>query len=222
MLHQDTMTRQQGPGMQPTYGNAAPTLQALGFSLDTMTTRLSDLETKSQQEESRVSDLLRVHLTRETRASKVQVSNVQTRLSEIEMLLGLSSTRNKSNKWREIGSQTVVLDHEIPDDIMPFQLPKDVYSIVATCGWTSKPFWIALLVIFGLQVSLLVLLLLDQIGLEDDNVLGTPANVEVIVRAAQVLALVIALFSQSDLRQGIEGISEGLPDIYQEIGRAHV
>ena len=172
-----------------------------------------DLDEKPQQNESRHSDLL--HVQAAPRVSAIQVSNVQSRLLEIEMLLGLSSTRNKSNKWREIGSQTVVLDHEIPDDIMPLQLPKDVYSIVATCGWTSKPFWIALLVIFGLQVSLLVLLLLDQIGLEDDNVLGTPANVEVIVRAAQVLALVIALFSQSDLRQGIEGISEGLPDIYQ-------
>ncbi|CAJ1963880.1 unnamed protein product [Cylindrotheca closterium] len=152
---------------------------------------------------------------KESRISAVEVSNVQSRLLEIEMLLGLSSIRNKANKWRKIGSQQIVLDSEIPDDIIPFQLPKDVYSIVATCGASSPSFWIALLVIFGLQISLLVLLLLDQIGLEDDNVLGTPANVEVIVRAAQVLALVIALFSQSDLRQGVEGISEGLPGIYQ-------
>ncbi|CAJ1928117.1 unnamed protein product [Cylindrotheca closterium] len=180
-------------------------------------TQQHDLEAKPQKEESRASDLLQVHPPRgkESRISAVEVSNVQSRLLEIEMLLGLSSTRNKANKWRKIGSQQLVLDSDIPDDIMPFQLPKDVYSIVATCGVSSPSFWIALLVIFGLQISLLVLLLLDQIGLEDDNVLGTPANVEVIVRAAQVLALVIALFSQSDLRQGVEGISEGLPDIYQ-------
>jgi len=227
LLWQRNMTQQQDvprrntideedPSAQPS-SNVVPNddpLQALGFSVETMTTRLSDLEARSQKAESRVSDL-QVKLTQEPRASKIQVSNLQSRLAEIEMLLGLTSMRNHSNKWRKIGSNEVVLDQEIPGDIMPFLLPKDVYSIVATCDWKSKSFWIALLVIFGLQVSLLVLLLLDQIGIEDDNILGTPANVELIVRAAQILALVIALFSQSDLRQGIEGISEGLPDIYQ-------
>ena len=35
------------------------------------------------------------------------------------------------------------------------------------------------------------------------------------VRAAQVLALVIALFSQGDLRKGIEGLTLGVPTLYQ-------
>lgn len=191
--------------VQPSH-DTAPALQALA-------TRLSNLEEKSRKAESRASELQAQH-SRESRASQIHVSNAESRLAEIGMLLGLSSTWNQST-WRTIGSNHVVLDKDFPVNAMPFQLPKDVFSIVATCKWKSISFWIALLIIFGFQISLLVLLLIDQTATEDDNVLGAPANVELTVRAAQVLALIIASFNQSDLRQGIEGISEGLPGMYQ-------
>lgn len=188
-------------------------------SSSSVTKRLSDLEERSQSAESRISDL-QMALAKEIQSSEAIISKMESRLSQFEIRLQSSSTQSKVPIWRRIGSNEVVEESRLPADYQSriILLPTDVYSIVATRDWSSFAFWISLLVIFGFQFSLLVLLPLNLIGVEDNNLLGAPANVELAVRAAQALALVIALFSQGDLRKGMEGLALGRPTIYQMQG----
>ena len=85
-----------------------------------------------------------------------------------------------------------------------FQLPQDIYTVLATKKMTSKPSWLSLLVV-AVQFTLLTLLLMDTLSDgTKDNQLGLPSNVETIVHIAQALAIIIALLTQDDLRIGIE------------------
>lgn len=92
-----------------------------------------------------------------------------------------------------------------------YQIPMDIYSVVSAWKWSSRPFWIALVVI-SIQILLLSLLLVDQIGSTGASALVVfPANVPAIVHASQALATVIAIFDQDDLRSAIENYFDGLP-----------
>ncbi|CAJ1955621.1 unnamed protein product [Cylindrotheca closterium] len=123
-----------------------------------------------------------------------------------------------TTSWRKIGSNEVDTDPEVG----VFQLSNDLYSVLATAKWTSRPFWFSLLVIFGFQFTLLCLLGFYQADLYNtktartvDNPLNVPPNVEAPVRWAQALILVVALFSQSDLLGGVENLSLGMPASYR-------
>jgi hypothetical protein len=72
------------------------------------------------------------------------------------------------------------------------------------------------LCVFLLQILMLALVLVDRVNLSDaDNPLKLPVNVETTVRIAQVLGIIIALFSQDDLLIGIEGLFKGLPSSFR-------
>jgi hypothetical protein len=165
---------------------------------------------------------------------------LERRLEEAENKLGISAITSLI-PWRTIGSRSsdvgsacssaeldmagnveVSVEQDMKKET--FQLPKDVYSILASWKWNTKPFWMSLCVIFLLQILMLVLLLVDQTDSDADNPLNIPANVEITVRIAQGLGAIIALFSQDDLLIGIEGFFKGLPssfrgnECFQEIG----
>ncbi|CAJ1945940.1 unnamed protein product [Cylindrotheca closterium] len=119
---------------------------------------------------------------------------------------------DEGESWRVIGSGEFTDEPKTEENI--FELPKDVYSFMATYSWKSNPFWLALIVVFGLQFVLLFLLLANQTDFQSDNPLQLPENVEISVRVSQVLLMVIAMFQQDDLLVGIETLVEGPPLVF--------
>jgi hypothetical protein len=78
-------------------------------------------------------------------------------------------------------------------------LPEDTFSFFAFVGVYSWSFFVAFLVFF-VQVTTLSLLIADSIDRKNEqNPLGIPASVESPVRASQLLALLIAVISQTDV-----------------------
>ncbi|KAL3935441.1 MAG: hypothetical protein SGBAC_009038 [Bacillariaceae sp.] len=122
---------------------------------------------------------------------------------------GVDEAAAVRESWRIIGSGEITDDPETESNI--FELPQDVYSFLATSSWKSNPFWLALIVVFGFQFTLLFLLLANQTDFQSDNPLQLPENVEISVRSSQVLLLIIAMFQQDDLLVGIETLVQGVP-----------
>lgn len=90
-----------------------------------------------------------------------------------------------------------------------FQLPNDVYTILTMERVSSKVFWISSLVV-AVQITLFLLLIIDTTTTGTaDNPLALPSNVDPIVHTAQLLAIIIALLEQDDLRTGIESLNSG-------------
>lgn len=151
------------------------------------------------------------------KASDAKITELEQKWNQTKNLLQ-HIRPEYATPWRKIGSNEVDQDPEKG----VFQLSKDLYSVLATAEWTSRPFWFSLLVIFGFQFTLLCLLAFYQVDLFNtktertvDNWLNLPPNVEAPVRWAQTLILVIALFSQSDLLGGVENLSLGMPMSYR-------
>ena len=97
--------------------------------------------------------------------------HIEKRLAETEGKLGVDST-NCLIPWRNLTSRRDGIigelpeDAERPDDIKNyecFNLSEDVYSILACWEWKTLPFLIALFVVFGEQITLLTLLIVDQV-----------------------------------------------------------
>ncbi|CAJ1952897.1 unnamed protein product [Cylindrotheca closterium] len=136
-----------------------------------------------------------------------QVENLQKRLLEAEN--ELRSSKKNAIPWRRIGSGDLTdADIERDDE---YQLPHDIYTVISAWKFSSRPFWIALIVI-AVQILLLSLLLVDQLGQSDDtSVRIFPANVPIIVHISQGLAIIIAIMGQDDLRIAMEGYFDGIP-----------
>lgn len=162
-----------------TYHASNPSLKADTSSEPGTATRVNDSEGSNslRNVESRISDL-RLQFEQDIQASNAEISKLQNHLVKFERLLGFTSLENKDLEWRRIGSNQVVQETDLPEGYLNkiILLPRDVYSIVATFDCSFFAFWMGLLIIFGFQFSLLVLLLLNQVGVEDDNPLGTPAK----------------------------------------------
>lgn len=125
------------------------------------------------------------------------------------------SISDQSAGWKHFKSGISVSNAPSKDDPSIVKLPGDLYSILSSASWRSVPFWISMLIIFGFQFSLLVLLLANQVDVNSENPLNLPANVESSVRSSQVLLIIIALFSQDDLLAGVESLVDGFPHIFQ-------
>ncbi|CAJ1943609.1 unnamed protein product [Cylindrotheca closterium] len=157
----------------------------------------------------------------ESQASKSEhvIEDLQRRLVKAEQRLSPHHDNN-GIPWRRIlactKSAADKCEHgEFRDrDIKPdeeYDLPMDIYSVVSAWPPKSRPFFTALMVI-AVQITLLLLLLTDQIGSTGANELVVvPANVPSIVHAAQALATIIAIMDQDDLRSAIEAFFDGLP-----------
>jgi hypothetical protein len=88
------------------------------------------------------------------------------------------------------------------------QLPRDTFSFLVCSKILSQPFFLGISV-FIFQITIYSLLTLELINMQNENPLGLPTNVEIIVRVTQFLAIVIAVLTQADLRTSLEQFSEG-------------
>jgi hypothetical protein len=148
----------------------------------------------------------------------VEVRDLRERVTEAESMVGI---RKKSTQipWRRIGGN--VNEDEGKSSVAVrgtnkwFKLSPDLYTLLATSKWNTKPFWESLFIIFGIQMALLALLLVDQIDSDTKNPLQLPANVQTEVIVAQALTLIIAVFRQDDMLLAIEGFFGGRPTTFQ-------
>lgn len=153
------------------------------------------------------------------REYEAKTKELEQRLREAERNLGISPLSSLT-PWRfsSTGAGPAGSPHDTNINMVEtetFKLTPDMYSVLSTWEWNTKPFWASLFVVF-LQITLLSVLVVDLIGgAEVGNVLNLPGNVEYTVRIAQAVAVPIVVFKQEDLRQGIEGIFQGMPHAFR-------
>ena len=96
-------------------------------------------------------------------------------------------------------------------------LPKDTFSFIIISSLFSLPFLIAIIV-FSFQVAIFSLVSVDVIDLSNNkNPFNIPTNVESTVRATQVLAIIIAIVTQDDVKKVILILRDGYTaDVFQE------
>mmetsp|Transcript_17456 Transcript_17456/g.42828 ORF Transcript_17456/g.42828 Transcript_17456/m.42828 type:complete len:1215 (+) Transcript_17456:136-3780(+) len=150
--------------------------------------------------------------------SEAKTKELEQRLRETETKLGISPLASLI-PWRYSSTGgSPVASTETKNDKMKTKTVKllpDMYSILASWEWNTKPFWASLFVAF-LQIILLSVLIVDLIGgATADNILNLPGNVEYTVRIAQAVAVPIAVFKQEDLREGIDGLVRGMPHAFR-------
>lgn len=83
-------------------------------------------------------------------------------------------------------------------------LPEDSFTFMfVACPW-GMPFWSAIALMLT-QIGTFALLVGSTVDVENpDNVLGLPTNVSPAVRVTQLVAIVITVLTQDDIRSGIE------------------
>jgi hypothetical protein len=95
-------------------------------------------------------------------------------------------------------------------------LPKDTFSFIIISRLFSLPFLIAIIV-FSFQIAIYSLVSVDVIDLSNSrNPFNIPTNVESTVRATQVLAIIIAIVTQDDVKKVILILRDGyIADVFQ-------
>ena len=95
-------------------------------------------------------------------------------------------------------------------------LPKDTFSFIFISRLLSVPFLIAIIV-FSFQIAIFSLVSVDVIDLSNSrNPFNIPTNVESTVRATQVLAIIIAIVTQDDVKKVILILRDGYDvDVFQ-------
>jgi len=198
---------------------------------------LSIIESTSPPDNSSEDDDIdeQERLDASNRASQHRISRHQRvlmRLAELERQLRsvveATAAGAKAASWEKIrpmwlnskirkGVIDEGVDNKIPDDDLKiFKLSEDIYSILACWDVKSKPFWISLIVVSLLQITLLILLLIDQLNWgAKENQWQMPVNAETNLRIAQFLSGLVALLFQEDLRIGISGLMRGIPDSFR-------
>jgi len=159
--------------------------------------------------------LAKIELEFKSVRERVGINADKIRQLEQHQQLGLKeevASDEVKKSWRLIGSGEVTAGPASEEDV--FMLPRDVYSFLATSSFTSSTFWMAVIVVFGLQITLLLLLLANQTDFESENPLNLHENVEISVRVSQVLLLFIAMFQQDDLLVGIVTLVRGVPTVF--------
>lgn len=97
-------------------------------------------------------------------------------------------------------------------------LPADTFSFLIYSSVQSRPFFLAAFV-FLLQIAILVILSLDIINLDNDNAknpMNFPPNVEYPVRVSEVLAIMIAIITQEDIRKAVSLLRDGFDENLQK------
>ena len=95
-------------------------------------------------------------------------------------------------------------------------LPNDTFSFIFISSVFSIPFLIAIIV-FSFQIAIFSLVSVDVIDLSNSsNPFNIPTNVESTVRATQVLAIIIAIVTQDDVKKVILILRDGYNiDVFQ-------
>eukprot|EP00577_Skeletonema_sp_RCC1716_P002763 CAMPEP_0113382792 /NCGR_PEP_ID=MMETSP0013_2-20120614/6029_1 /TAXON_ID=2843 ORGANISM="Skeletonema costatum, Strain 1716" /NCGR_SAMPLE_ID=MMETSP0013_2 /ASSEMBLY_ACC=CAM_ASM_000158 /LENGTH=903 /DNA_ID=CAMNT_0000265319 /DNA_START=123 /DNA_END=2834 /DNA_ORIENTATION=- /assembly_acc=CAM_ASM_000158 len=97
-------------------------------------------------------------------------------------------------------------------------LCEDTFSFLIYSHVRSRAFFLATLV-FLFQIAIYVVLAIDIINASDpNNPLKFPVNVEGAVRAAEFLAIVVAIITQDDLRKAVNLLRDGFD---QNLANAH-
>lgn len=99
-------------------------------------------------------------------------------------------------------------DEEDEEEESSMGLSEDIYSVMMTCRAVSLPFVFSLFVCI-FQMSLIVLIALDLIDFGTDNPFKIPPAVDIEVRIAQALAVVLAVATQGDLLTAIIQLHDG-------------
>lgn len=96
-----------------------------------------------------------------------------------------------------------------PDERVAKLLPQDTFSYIIISETWGFPF-VASLIIFCLQVTTFILVILDLAAQGDNNnVFGVPANVSAQLRTTQFIALLVAVLTQGDLRTAFTLLRDG-------------
>jgi hypothetical protein len=95
-------------------------------------------------------------------------------------------------------------------------LPKDTFSFIIISSLFSLPFLIGIIV-FSFQIAIFSLVSVDVIDLDNSrNPFNIPTNVESTVRATQVLAIIIAIVTQDDVKKVILILRDGYMQIFSK------
>ena len=96
-----------------------------------------------------------------------------------------------------------------PDERKEKLLPQDTFSYIIISETWGFPF-VASLIIFCLQVTTFILVILDLAAQGDkNNVFGVPANVSAQLRTTQFIAVLVAVLTQGDLRTAFTLLRDG-------------
>ncbi|CAJ1931421.1 unnamed protein product [Cylindrotheca closterium] len=208
--------------------------------MERLVNRLDELEKKSNAEISNLKENLK-QAQEKNEASELKLGELEQRVAQQSQddqtfLLSSNSNSSQANRgtsWHVIGNNDQASSNAFKQP--QFTLPTDLCSVFCATSWKGFPFWLSALIIAGLQVSLFVLLLIDRVGSKrwvgfgaecdesdgndiycrHERPLGMPTNVEPLVRAAQALCLVFALYDQQGVFDGLEGFFAGMPVDYK-------
>ena len=206
----------------PSADNWLPSLRLIGHVMaDAWSLAMNNEKENQDGGDPSMLSLLMQRVDRiESQASRSErvIEDLERRLLKAEKRLNPHD--DQGIPWRRIYACKRVcsngrLEGEFKDcDVKPeeeYQLPMDIYSVVSAWKPNSRPFFTAIAVI-AIQITLLVLLLTDQIGSKGSSeIVAFPVNVPRVVHGAQALATIIAIFDQDDLRSSVENFFDGLP-----------
>lgn len=129
--------------------------------------------------------------------SDSRFKTVETKLQKTEAKL-----QDTEKELREARQKLILLEQasNLYDNDLPHSLPQDTFIFLVTSPVRSLPFAFSL-AIYGFQMVtfvLVILNLLDQ-GSGSNNPFGIPGNVLAELRAAQFIAMLIAVLTQDDI-----------------------
>jgi hypothetical protein len=166
--------------------------------LDRVLSRIEQIESRAKHSNEEIKSLHQRLLAAETKLAVNQKTNVPWRR------IGVNSRSIEIIEAADLSGEEI--SHE-----EKFKPPNDIYTVISTWEFNSRPFWISIYVV-AVQILLLALLLVDQIDSSAEKSLELfPANVPTIVHVSQALAIIVAGMGQDDLRIAIEGYFDGLP-----------
>ena len=137
-----------------------------------------------------------------------QSSIAESLLGGSASLLGDKEPRKEDGRGRITNLEEETLGEAL--------LPPDSFSILATAPVRSRPFFLAFAA-FAVQLTTLILVLIDslprveagEVATLGGNYFGFPVDVPKTVRIAEYVAILISVFMQDDLVQGLHLINEG-------------
>lgn len=152
--------------------------------------------------------------TEETKSEHRQLLQLNSRSSRVDMMNSARSTaffkHSAFRSGREMRMST--LDLETNERIVAVterHLTQDTFSFFLFVSPRNFSFWFSL-VVFMSQVATFSLVLADIVDIgAPRNKFNIPPNVESTVRATQVIAILIAVFTQQDIRNAMNMLRDG-------------
>ncbi|CAB9522004.1 expressed unknown protein [Seminavis robusta] len=129
-----------------------------------------------------------------------------------DMSMAHSRASRHSKNRRNKRSSTVVIgeDGNVKDDMLEQHLSEDTFGFLLATPVSSAPFYMGIGVLL-FQVAIYVLMVMNLLDVDQasENLFGVPANVNWPVWIAQIIAIIIAVITQDDIRTGLDMLREG-------------